>query len=93
MVGHHPWSSILHSDHIGNVSGNAISGAVVLMWVDGIDAGTVVDNSLSNHQGTYTLFGCEYLVDSAKGHVWNATIQDGAEWITFDSGVCIPGEP
>jgi hypothetical protein len=57
MVGNHPW--VLASlPNAGTVISNSTYGAVIPLAVDGIEQGTILDNSYGNHQGTFNRSSC-----------------------------------
>jgi hypothetical protein len=58
------------------------------MWVEGVQQGTVTGNTLQNRQGTQAIFGCGLTPLFAKGHFFSTVLQDEAEWIEFDNGLC-----
>lgn len=64
----------------GTIRNNVISGAVVNLAVDGIQAGTIVNNAVANHQGTY-LLPCGTSADFTAGHFGGATLSGG--WICW----------
>ncbi len=108
MVGQHPWNTSWTNppapptpsmlSNTGHVIDNTISGAVTLLWIEGIEAGTVVGNTLYNRQGTKGLFGCQSRPAYAAYDFGSATIQGvglpegsgGPASIRFEDGVCVP---
>lgn len=90
MVGGHAWSPSLTVLHAGNIHHNDIEGAVVLAAIDGINAGTFVNNTGRNPQGTLPLSGCASGVAYTAGDIGSATIQAGAIPRTYHGGACQP---
>jgi hypothetical protein len=82
LVGHYPWDKYKLMTDVGEVSYNTISGAVANLVVDGIGAGTVVNNSMSNPQGTRAKpCSPSYSTNYAIGAYGNATLQSG--WVFY----------
>lgn len=90
IVGMHPWNSGLTLADGGSVEYNSISGAVVNLAVDGIDAGTLVGNSTSNARGSRG-FNCNIPANYTIGHYGWASLQpawDGERY--YHDGGCVP---
>lgn len=72
VVGAHPWNPLLWTPNAGTVSGNSASGAVVPLAVDGIDTGSVTNNSAFDHRGVNGL-NCALSADYTAGD-WGARL-------------------
>lgn len=78
-VGMHPWSAILDLADCGAVVENNISGAVVNLAIDGVRAGEVTANSMSDARGGRGKNGCDYSGNYTAGDAEfsNMTVQTG----------------
>jgi hypothetical protein len=70
LVGLHPWFVQVVED-AGTVGWNTMTGAVINLAVDGVDAGTITSNSMSGAQGTRGYHTClgQSALDYAVAHV------------------------
>lgn len=89
MVGNHPWNAASTMSNVGEVSNNSIQGAMANLVVDGIEAGTVVSNSMANAQGTRSPT-CSYTTGYAAAHFGSASLQGGYTLHSFDPGCQAP---
>ncbi|HEY7286999.1 MAG TPA: hypothetical protein VH497_16235 [Vicinamibacterales bacterium] len=87
LVGCHPWSQC-HGGYASNVSvyRNLTTGAVVNFAVDGLNGGSVHDNTMSGSQGNRVL-NCRTAADYTVGHAINVSmLQPGYVVRTYDAG-------
>jgi hypothetical protein len=87
IIGCHPWSQC-RGGYASSVSvyRNYASGAVVNLAVDGLNGGSIHDNSYRYHQGNRVL-GCHTSSDYTVGHAINVSgLQPGYLVRTYDAG-------
>jgi hypothetical protein len=90
MVGFHAWDPNIWLTYAGYVHDNTIDGAGINLDIDGINAGTIVNNSMSNPRGTWSGPNCQLgPLDYAAWHFGSATIQDGWTPVEQDGNTCI----
>jgi len=90
MVGFDPWDSSVQLTYAGYVHDNVIDGAGINLVIEGIDAGTIVNNSMSNPRGTWAGVDCQKgPLNYTAWDFGSATIQPGWTPMSYDNGVCI----
>ena len=89
MVGNHPWGADVVTTNAGSIQYNDLQGAVVLAAIDGISAGTFLNNTGANPQGDWMFPNCALGVPYTAGHFGSATIQPGWVARTYH-GACTP---
>ena len=91
VVGFEPWYDGLGANGFvsdaGSVVYNTVNGAVVNLAIEGVGGGYIMNNSLSNNQGTWG-FNCSTSVDYTAHFYGNATIQSGWSAYWFAWGSC-----
>jgi len=89
VVGSHAWTLDLgvFVSNAGSVYGNASSGSVVNLAVDGIGAGSVVGNSIGSSQGNWG-YGCGNSFGYGAGHIGAASVDGGYTHFIWDAGTC-----
>lgn len=89
IVGHHPWGTGTVGD-VGEVSYNSATGAVVNLAIDGITAGTVINNSVSSAQGNRG-FHCSLSANYTAAHWGSASVQGGWNLLwQYNNNTCGP---
>jgi hypothetical protein len=86
-VGPHIANPSVVVTNAGTIRNNTISGAVVNLLIDGIQAGSIVNNTMSNHQGSY-LLPCGSSADFTAGHFGSATLSGGWTCWVYDGCGC-----
>jgi hypothetical protein len=91
LVGFHPWDANIWLTCAGYVHDNVIDGAGINLQIEGINAGTIVNNSMSNPRGTWAGPDCQIgPINYAAWHFGSATFQDGWNAVLHDGGTpCI----
>ena len=86
LVGCHPWPQCGGGYASGvSVYRNVATGAVVNFAVDGLNGGTIQDNTFSGAQGNRVM-NCRQAADYTVGHVINARVQSGYIVRTYNAG-------
>lgn len=89
VLGRHPWPNTGDTGDVGEVYENYVDGAVINLAIDGIEAGVIVDNVLSNPQGSRGFETCTVSANLSVAHKGTATVQSGAtESLHWSGGVC-----
>jgi hypothetical protein len=89
VVGNHPWDGgATMSPNAGTLFNNSVSGAMINLAVDGILAGTITNNSLSNPQGSRGFNGCTVVANYTAGHFGSASLDGGFTPLVFDPAPC-----
>jgi parallel beta-helix repeat protein len=86
--GEGPWGAG-YTPHIGLVSGNFISGAVVNLGVDNAGGGTISGNVVYQAQGNRGMLGCQWPAEYTVGNVSNMSVQPGSIYRTWNN-ICAP---
>ncbi|MEX1184678.1 MAG: right-handed parallel beta-helix repeat-containing protein, partial [Vicinamibacterales bacterium] len=68
MIGNHPWNADSFIEDVGEVRYNTVAGSVVNLAIDGIGAGFIADNALSNAQGDRDFGPCRFTGNYTYGH-------------------------
>jgi len=76
LAGEHPWNPNGTITDVGEVAYNAIDGAMANLVIDGIGNGYIMNNSMSNAQGSASLT-CSYTTNYTAADFGSATIQSG----------------
>jgi hypothetical protein len=89
IVGYHPWDVNQQVPNAGSVLDNAATGAVVNLAVDGIQAGEILRNSVSDARGTPGFF-CDRSAEYTAAHFGEASLQPG--WVErfYHNNQCAP---
>ena len=85
LVGHHPWDTSGGISDAGEIAYNTIEGAMANLVIDGISDGYVMNNSMSNAQGSMSLT-CSYAANYTAADFGSATIQSGYTSRDFHPG-------
>lgn len=96
LLGSHPWSQKVQVFDAGLVRKNAISGAMVNLAIDGIQAGVVEKNTLSRPSGSYgygtprprSPEGCRKRANYTAGDYGSARLQRGFIPRVYHDGQC-----
>ena len=86
-IGPHISNPGVFVSNIGSIRNNTISGAVVNLLVDGIQAGEVVNNTVFGNQGSRGL-PCGSSANYTAGHFGGATLTGGWTCWVYDGCAC-----
>lgn len=87
VVGGHPWNLSVTTINSGLIDQNYMDGANILAVIDGVSAGTIINNNGANRQGVFPIPNC-LNVPYTAGDYGATVLQAGHVFQTYHNLAC-----